>query len=501
MNYQESSPRVLSVPICEKSVGSEVACEYVLPDYEEEIRRLLRVNVTVQPPQSYVGAGNASFAGALCFDLLYLSPEGKLCMAKVSEGYELSAPLEKDVDVDYSDEITAFCDVLPESVISRVLAPRKLSLKCRLRGRVRAYGRAALTEQMRGEFSPEGIERLVETADAAVFASALSEEFEVNDELETGHTGDLRVIGGEGTVHISQAQCEDGAVLCRGEVLLRIFAANGDGAPYVLRASLPFSERVEGEGFRGGMSARAYGAITELSLGESDGKVSADASFKLSAEAQENVGVPYTRDLYSTVHETEAVWGQRSYPHAAACRMGNFTQSLYEPLEKFQLESNAEVLDFSASALAEGVICDRGRWALVGESRMNLLVLSGGEYRCLEIPVPFRYEFEGECGEVESFFAELHMTGGRARVDGTKLALDCEMGVSLRLCLLHKAQMLREVTFGARVEESEECVVCFPRGGDTLWEIAKRYHTPTARLRAQTKNGDEDLPSYLIVKD
>jgi hypothetical protein len=213
------------------------------------------------------------------------------------------------------------------------------------------------------------------------------------------------------------------------------------------------------------------------------------------------VGVPYTRDLYSTVRQTESVFGKKRYPHAAACRMGNFTQSLYESLDKFQLESDAEVLDFSASATAESVICDRGRWALVGESRMNLLVKSGGEYRCLDIPVPFRYEFEGECGEVESFFAELHMTGGRARVDGTKLALECEMGVSLRLCLAREAQMLREVNFGARVEVCEDCVVCFPRGGDTLWEIAKRYHTPQARLRAQIKAGDESLPSYLIVKN
>lgn len=501
MNYQESLSRALLVPICEKGASTEVTCEHVLPDYEEEIRRLLRVNVTVLPPQNYVGGGNASFAGSLRFDLWYLSPEGKLCMAKVTEGYELSSPLEKDADVDYSDEIAAFCDVLCESVNSRVLAPRKLSLKCRLRGRVRAYGRSLLTEQMNGDFSPEGLERLVETADAAFFASALSEELEASDELETGRTGELRILGGEGTVQVSQAQCEDGAVLCRGDLLLRILAESGEGSPYVLRATLPFSERIEGDGFRDGMSARAFGSIRDLELDESEGKVNVNASFRLAAEAQENLGVPYTRDLYSTTRTTEAVFAQKSYPHAAACRMGNFTQSLYEPMEKYGLESGAEILDLSARATAESVICDRGRWALVGESRMELLVLTDGEYRCVEIPVPFRYEFEAPCGEVESFFAELHMTGGRARLDGGKLSLDCEMGVSLRLCLLHKAQMLRSVNFGEHVTESGDCVVCFPRGGDTLWEIAKRYHTPLARLRAQVKNDSDALPSYLIVKN
>ena len=320
-------------------------------------------------------------------------------------------------------------------------------------------------------------------------------------ELETGRTGALRIIGGEGTVHISQVGCEDGAVLCRGDLLLRVLVESDGGAPYLLRASLPFSERVEGDGFRGGMSARAYGALSELALEEVDGRVSAVASIRLSAEAQENLGVPYTRDLYSTARRTEAVFGRRSYPHAAVCRGGNFTQSLYEPLEKYGLESGTEILDLSATAVAENVVCDRGRWALIGESRMNLLVLSGGEYRCVEIPVPFRYEFEGECGEVESFFAELHMTGGRAHAEGGKLSLECEMGVSLRLCLGREAQMLRSVEFGARVEDSGDCVVCFPRGGDTLWEIAKRYHAPLSRLRAQVKSDDGDLPPYLIVKN
>lgn len=500
MNYQESSPRVLLVPICERGVGSEVTCEYVLPDYEEEIRRLLRVNVTVVPPLCYVGAGNASFSGTVCFELLYLSPEGKLCTAKLTEGYELSAPLEKDAEVDFSDEIPVFCDVWSEGVTGRVLAPRKLSLRCRLRSRVRAYGRAALSESMTGDFSPEGLERLSGEAEAAVFAGAVSEEFSVTGELEASHSGELRIIGGEGTVHVSQVQCEEGGVLCRGEVLLRVLATSDESEPHSLSASLPFAERVEGDGFCGGMSARAFGAVSDLSLEESEGKIIADATVRLVAEAQENVSVPYTRDLYSTTRETETVHGVRQYPHAALCRLGNFTQSLYEPLEKYGLEADTRVLDLSASAVAESVLCDHGRFALVGESCFHLLTLSGGEYRCVDIPVPFRYEFEGACGEVESFFAELHMTGGRARVEGAKLALECEMGVSLRVCLAREAQMLREAHFGARVQDIADSVVCFPRGGDTLWEIAKRYHTPTARLRAQVKD-ENSLPSYLIVKD
>lgn len=500
MNYQDSAPRALWVSVCDKNVMSEVTTEYVLPDYEAEIRRLLRVNVTVLPPVSYVGSGNAAFSCSLRFDLLYLSPEGKLCMTKVTEGCELSAPLDKDADVDFSDEIQAFCDLLPESVISRVLAPRKLNLKCRLRAKIRAYGRSLFAETMTGEFSPEGIERLALTADAAVFAGAVSEDFEASDVLEPSRAGELSVIGGEGTVHVFEAQCEDGVAVCRGELLVRALVTSGESQPYAVTGRIPFSERIEGEGFRGGMSCRVYGAVTDLSLDEADGKIQANAVFRLSAEAQENHAVLYTRDLYSAVRETESRYGKTVYPHAAVCRCGNFTQSLYEPIEKFELPSDAQILDFSANANASAAMCDRGKWALVGESRMSLLVLSGGEYRTLEIPVPFRYEFDGECGEPESVFSELHMTGGRAKIDGSRLVIECEMGVSVRLCVQREATMLREVTFGARVPQDDECIVCFPRGDDTLWEIAKRYHVPLAKLRALNKLGEGDrLGDHLII--
>ena len=40
----------LQLPLCDKTVTSEVAGDFSLPDYQPEIKRLLRVSATVQPP-------------------------------------------------------------------------------------------------------------------------------------------------------------------------------------------------------------------------------------------------------------------------------------------------------------------------------------------------------------------------------------------------------------------------------------------------------------------
>lgn len=498
MSYQDSS-RALSVAVADKSVGCEVTCEYTLPDYEAEIRRLLRVNVSVMPPASYVGGGNAAFSGFLRFDLLYESPEGKLCMAKVTEDYEVSTTVDFPSGVDPSDGTAAFCDLLPESLVSRVLSQRKVSIRCRLGGRAKVYGRLTPTERMTGEFSPEGIERLTGTASSAVFATASSEELELGEEITPSGLGEFSVIGSEGTVHLSEVGCVDGAVLCRGEALVQLLL-DGEEGVCSLPVRIPFSERVEGDGIFSGMTCRAYGALPELRAEKEEDHVRLTLSLRLVAEAQTNAEIPYTRDLYSTARHTKVTTGKITHPHAAVCRSGSFTQSLYEPLSRFPIPPEAKILALSAAAHTENLLCDRGKWALVGDCRMNLLLLAEGEYKCVEIPIPFRYEFDGPCGESEGLFSELHMIGGRARIDGDKLALDCEMGVSLRFCLRHEIELLQEAFFGEKTEQSDDYVVCFPRRGETLFEIGKRYHAPLGRLRAINRLDEKDtMGQYLVI--
>ncbi len=496
MSQNETLSRAFVLSVCDKSAITEVSLEYDMPDYEAEVRRLLRVNVTVMPPASYVGSGNASFSGSLRFDILYASPEGKLCMCHVTEGYELSAPIDKDADIDYADEIRAYCDLRPESLISRVTGPRKLSIKCRLRGRIRAYGSLMPSEKMTGDFEPAGIERLAGLAECARFAEASSDFIDLGDIIDCA--GASRFIGGEGSVSVSEATVSDGAISCRGELCVRLLL-EGENGPYTQGCRLPFSEVIEGEELRRGMDCRVWGRLCELSGETENGKLPLSAVIKLSADAQENLAVSYTRDLYSTAREVEGVYGKLGYPRATVCRMANFTQSLYESLDSLGIPTDAALIDYSASAVVENMICEREKSALVGETKLNLVLLSGDDYKTHELSLPFRYEFDAECGDAECFFSDLVPAGGRVRMENGKLALDLEMGLSFRVCVRDEALLLREARFGAPVAESEECVVCFPAEGETLWDIGKRYRAPMARLRAL--NRAEGERHYLVVHE
>ena len=486
MNENTMQNTTVYLPVCDRAVTAEAGCDYAMPDYQPEVRRLLRVKATVLPPASYVGAGKAEFAGTVRYDILYSGNDGALYSATTSEAYQLSAPLDKDADVDYSDELLAFCDPQVELLTGRVTAPRKLSLRCRLRGQIKAYGRHRLCERILGEVSEGSLQRLAGESQCAALTRCVSESVTLSEELSAdGHVGELRVILGEAAMTVSEAVSSAEGVGCRGEATLKITACceGEDPAPFILSKRVPFSVMVPADGFTPDMCCRARGCCTEMTCTVTeDGRILVDLSGVVMAEGQGNLPVHYTADLYSTEREDKAIFEEYRFPRAARCIGGNFTQSIYEPLASFGLAPDCEVLDVDASATVSSVSYDKGKWVIAGDTRMALLTREGGEYATHELGLPFRYEAEGEGGEPMLATADVTMTSGRARAEGGRLSVECEMAVSGRICVAGTLTALCQVEFGDRIDKPQEMVVAFPERGESLWSVAKRYHAPVAEL-------------------
>ena len=200
------------------------------------------------------------------------------------------------------------------------------------------------------------------------------------------------------------------------------------------------------------------------------------------AEGQGNLPVYYTEDLFAADRECGASYAEYRFPKAARCISGNFTQSVYEPLGSFGLDGDCEVMDAHVTSAVDGVTYDRGKWVLTGESRVGLLMRTGDEYATHDLLLPFRYETDGEGGEPMLTAADVQTVSVRSRVDGGRLGLECEMAVSARICVAQKLVALSEAVFGETLEKPAEMVVAFPERGETLWSLAKRYHTPIAAL-------------------
>ena len=93
-------------------------------------------------------------------------------------------------------------------------------------------------------------------------------------------------------------------------------------------------------------------------------------------------------------------------------------------------------------------------------------------------------------------------------MDGEKIAVEAELAVALSLRASDEVNTLTEVRLGEKFPtQGAACVICYPMPSDTLWSVAKRYHTPVQTIRSNNRVADlpADAPdslagvSYLII--
>ena len=142
------SPYV-QLPVCDKGVISEISGDFTLPDYQPEIKKLLRITANVLPASRYVGDRNAEFSGNVDYYVVYAGADNQIYCAPLTTEYKVDIPLD-NADASELMNTTGYAVICSDNVSGRVTSPRKLSIKCRLRTRARVFGDASLDDSFGG---------------------------------------------------------------------------------------------------------------------------------------------------------------------------------------------------------------------------------------------------------------------------------------------------------------------------------------------------------------
>lgn len=476
----------MQVPICDRRGLTELSADFSLPDYQPEIKRLLRVRATVLPPDKYIGAGNADFSGGIEYSILYSGNDGALyCTNEVGE-YQFSVPLEMTSDIDPNDGLTCDVELVPEAVTGRVAAPRKISVKCRLRTHVRLYGTRFLEESVTGA-PQDSIQRLCGQAECARVFVGVGEPLQLGDEIlcDTQTAGDLRVVCAEGHVFVTEATAGSGVVNCRGEVCLKLLCAQEESTapPTPLLRRIPFTQSVPTEGAEVNCDAVADGVCHDLHVTVEDGRILCEVSVRLRTRAQRNESISFTRDIYSTSAGCEPHYTACVASRALKCANGNFSVNTALTAEEAGIKPNANVVDVSLQPTVTAVESEHGKFYLTGRCRVHLVLSDGEEISSQELELPFRYETDGSDEKVTEYDASLSPISCRARADGERIGIDAELAVCLCLRTETRFEMLSEAKFGELCNRPGAVyTICYPSRDDTLWSVAKRYHRPVAAV-------------------
>ena len=501
----------LQIPVCDKTVTSDISGDFTLPDYQPEIKRLLRVSASVLPPSKYIGDSAAELAGGIDYYVLYMGGDNELYCAPLSADYKVDIPFDaSELAVNgYLGGFALSAATGADMVSGRVTAPRKLSIKCRLKTRAQIFADMPLEDGF-GE-GEEGLQRLACSADVSRRAWGVGEMLRISDEMICESAGgELRVICAEGKVLIGEVTAMKGAAACRGDLYLKLLLCRDDGGvPYSANRKIPFSQTVAVEGMTAGDSASARGTVSEMGIVVEDGRIGIDVGMIIEVDSCREESVSYVKDVYSTARQTENLYKSVPVISGSESFSGNFTLSDSAPLDEVGIARASKIIDISGAVYPEEYALESDKCTVRGRAKFSMLWEKDGEYSVSEMELPFSYRVAAS----DSFDKAACLTeliSARARVDEDRVGVDAEIGICGNLSRSENEKMLSAVGFGEEiVRERGKIVVCYPSSDDSLWSVAKRYGASLETLasvnslsRAAEADSAQSLEGvkYLVVE-
>lgn len=501
-------PALLPAPLLDRTIATDLATDFALPDYLPEIKRLLRVTPIIIPESRYLGASSAEFNGTLEYLVTYSGADGNLWSARLRQDYAVSTPVDAD---QLAHGLDPMADTQVDSIVSRVTGPRKLNVRARLRTRVSAWGEVSVEPEIEGNPSPAALERLMKPCRVMRLFHAVSEPIDLGDEIAlAAGEGETRIIRADGCVQVNDAAVGDGGVTCRGELLLQLLTCyEQDGMssqPVQTWRKIPFEEQIALPDAAPGMMARAWGRCGELAVQIEDGHILCDATIWIEAEVAGENELSLTADIFSTDGEIEDVaYREVEMTGLARCTNGSFTMTGSAPFKDAGIDPGAVIVDVRAVPQIEGIEVAGGRCKLNGNCRLSVIYRIDGEYGAGEMVIPLTYSIDSGDDDVTDYAVELTVCGLRSRCEGDddlrKMSIDAEIAAAVRLYERKKQRILDHAVYRpAETSHNSACIICYPEPDDSIWSVCKRYRVSCAKVASANhlQYGEgSDLPDSL----
>lgn len=479
----------------EMKITHDCGGEFTLPDYVPAIGRILSAECDPAPEGVYLkeseGRGiEAELGGTATFRILYVPEDGGINGVTIPCDYDTNVVIGP-----VGGDVICRASTSPENVFCRVTAPRKLQLRCRLGSKITVL--SASDADIPGEFG-DGMEVKRGKAPAMAISSGASRDLLCSLDLEGLPEGASPILC---RAEVNVTECKPvspGEYRCRGDIAVEcVYEKEGDAG--VMRDRVGFDETVtlDGDAPAEGSSVRASGMINSVELHTDDSGSRAEIVYELSVEATSPVAADVVYDAYSCSSPVSAEYDDTEYLSPAVTSSCGF--SLNERVPK---NVSGRVVAVSARADVGGASAERGRVRVNGELHGNALLFSGGEYEVVPWNLPWSCELASSSpvpdGEL-AVWGSADVSQLSARADG-ELAIDAEITVSVTTARSQREHVLTSVKpTGDPFPARGGFVIYYPAGTETVWDIAKRFHVPTAAVSADGNVRADGTPSDVIV--
>lgn len=488
--------------------------DILVPDVKPDIFRILSVDGVVNIKDKQAVEDKIIIDGMINFKILYVSEGGDYPVYSMDANAGFSQNIDIPNTLPHMD-IDVNADV--EHIDFNIMNERKIAVKTvvSLNGKSHVPSRVEVIRDILGVDNAQVLKKRVAYSD--IIGSNKSETMvRESFELEEGLPDIEEILKCNALAVQKETQVTDGKVIVSGVVKTNTLYIADDGRNTLLmiKHEIPFTHFVEVPGAMRDMDCKAvikadevYTEVKENIDGNKrifdvEAMVKVDASVS-EIEEKEVMVDAYSPEKTLNLEKQKLTFGQ-------TVGKNNSNMVVKETIELPQGEPEmAKIFNVSCKTTIMDVSLVEDKCILEGVLDANILYISEDEKQpiCSMVQeIPFRHFVEVP-GSKENMEANVDMLVNDIdyhMVNSTQMELKVNIGAS---CLVTKRQEMDVVVQITEAEEqmdnskSPSITIYFVQPGDTLWKIAKKYHTTVNELVETNNilNPDLIMPGDQIV--
>ena len=489
-----------------QDVYTESRADYSLPDYLGDVRKILFTNLSLRPSGRFAGGDEVEFSGVVVYNVVYLDAEGNLSSAEFTSDYDYSVKCSAD---SYKDSIS---DTRVSGCSIRLTGPRKITARASLVGSVRLSeeGRISVSgSAFEGETSPEISTKTVSIR-SSVPSSVLEREYaEELASLEGAIADEVSVIYSSAEATVDSLEPEDETVNVKGKLRMMAIICNGETPAYKVDKTVGFEETIPFEAISADM--RLWPELTVSSLKSSVNATDSGCEVVLSGIVEfsiigeHNEGVELLLDGYLKSGPTENSY--ENFHFTELVDLSSAKGSHSAELERSELESDNlhEILFLTATPKVERTLVEDGKVSIIGEVRYSgiasEIIDDKVSYVGIKFSSPFATNVNTDCQNDEKMQvdAKVMAYNASATLDANKLYATCTLESCVTVCEEKDEKILVVCSKkeGEVYESVGACItVYYPTEDDTLFSVAKRFHTSGLKVAR-----DNDISESVFASD
>ena len=483
----------------EGNVTVDVSGEYILPDYMPPVEKLLRVEAQPVIDEKYCSGEKITLGGHICWKVLYLSGDGEIKSFETEERFTESCTIHR-----LDDNCIVWVQCAAENPVCRLSSPQKMSLRCQCELTLTPVTPRDVTPRVATENESDASSEQIESvqmetglSESCVFLTAQDRGVRCSEDIETTDGEIDRIISEQHMAILTDAKTMGEKLEYRCDVSFSILyhtvTPDGTGTYGSVQAHFPITRTVEVPQWTDNIACFGECEVKELGIQigtDRSGQrrlIELDYVVDTDFTAYENKKTPVVRDAFSVEYPTRLqTQSCRTMKHRKTDRV-NFTVSGMLPVTQ---DSPGQVIDLRGEIHQVEVRGDKNKFVISGNVDLSAILrdADGDRIFAQTGEIPFQYEgvSDGFMGDIDKRIC-CAVTDLRGRVEGGQIR--CDMEIHLCFNVLEKVNqplitaIVLDTEQPLERQEEDGMVLYYPRAGESVWDIAKKYRVSPDAIR------------------